>query len=285
MENQEQAMTLEAFRAAKESGVNLYDNVQQEDAAPEQVIEHEESQDIEIEQDSHEPEQDVDPDPIPQEHQSAWAKRAERERRKAAEETETRLKAEYEAQINPYKAFFDKLGVKPEDALQVMEQNRMRQEAENLAYANGWTDEQAQMYMQNQQNQKEMRDLRVSVQINDLADTADYPGIKQMKAPISDYISRNPAATVTEAYYAVGGQSLVQQIKREAEQREIAKRSTAPRKVVSDAPSNNKGPEPLTTEAVAFMKRTGMSEAKFREQYMGEGPKNLEEFRKMNKKG
>lgn len=281
----EQAMTLEQFRQAKESGVDLLAQPEVvEDAAPEQVIENEEQQEIEIERESNEPEQDVDPDPIPQEHQSAWAKRAERERRKAAEETEARLKAEYEAQINPYKAFFDQLGVTPEQALQSIEQNKIKQEAENLAYANGWTEDQTQMYMRQQELERKQTEMTVNLRVYELADSPDYPGIKQMKGAITDFIRSNPRVPVEQAYWAVGGANLATQLKREAEQREIAKRSTTSRKVVTDSPSDNKGPEPLTPEAVAFMKRTGMSESQVRMMMKDEGPKDLEEYRKMIKK-
>jgi hypothetical protein len=277
----EESMSLEQYRAAKASGVDLLAQPEVvEDAAPIEEVE----QEIEVEQESHEPEQEIEDDlpPIPEKEQSAWQKRAERERRKAAEETEARLKAEYEAQINPYKQAFEKMGITPEQALQAIEQSKIKQEAERLAYQNGWSDEQAEMYVQNQQQQKEMRELRVSVQINDLADSSDYPGIKQMKSQITDFVART-GATVQEAYWAVGGQPLAQQLKREAEQREIAKRSTTARKVVTDSASSMPSKDALPPEAIEFMKREGMSEAQVR-RLLDSKPMNQTEYRKMMKK-
>jgi hypothetical protein len=287
-----EGMTLEQFRAAKQSGEDLYAEPQQQgevDAAPiEQEIEQigepvDDSQDEPQDdaQDTNEPQDEADP--IPQEQQSAWKKRAERERRKGAEETEARLKAEYETQINPYKKFFDQLGIDPDTALQAMEQNKIKQEAETLAYQNGWDETQTQWYVKQQQQDKEMRDLRVSVQINDLADRSDYPGIKQMKTQIAEFVTRNPNMSVQEAYWAVGGQPLAQQLRREAEQREIAKRQQTKRTVVSDAPAQMTGPAPLPPEAVAFMRQNRMSEAQVRELMRDDYPKDLESYRKMNK--
>lgn len=283
----EQSMSLEQFRAAKQSGVDLYAEPQQEvkvDAAPIEEVEQigeQDPHDREIEPAVDDLEPEADHDPIPQEHQSAWAKRAERERRKGAEETEARLKAEYESQINPYKKFFDQLGIDPETAMQAMEQNKIKQEAEQLAYQNGWDEQQTQWYVKQQQQDKEMRDLRVSVQINDLADRADYPGIKQMKPQIAEFVSRNPNMTVEQAYWAVGGQPLAQQLRREAEQREIAKRQQTKRTVVKDAPATMTGPAPLPPEAIAFMKSEGMSEAQVRQLMQDDFPKDLQTFRKM----
>lgn len=280
----EETFSLEQYREAKASGVDLYAEPATEvveDAAPIEEVE----QEFEQETEQREEVQDVEDDlpPIPEKEQSAWSKRAERERRKAAEETEARLKAEYEAQINPYKQAFEKMGITPEQALQAIENNRIKQEAEQLAYTNGWDEQQTQMYMQNQQQQKEMQSLRVSVQINDLADSSDYPGIKQMKTQIADFIGRNPNMSVNEAYWAVGGQPLAQQLKREAEQREIAKRSTTPRKVVSDSASSMPTKDALPPEAIAFMKQNKMSESQVRA-LMSEAPKNQDEYRAMKAK-
>lgn len=279
----EEAMSLEQFRQAKATGVDLTAQPEvEEDAAPiEQDIQQEQEDPQEITQEHQE---EVDDEPqIPQEQQSAWSKRAERERRKAAEETETRLKSEYEAQINPYKAFFDQLGVTPEQALASIEQNRIKQEAENLAYQNGWDEQQTQMYMRQQELERKQTDMTVNLRVYELSETPDYPGIKQMKGAITDFIRANPRVPVEQAYWAVGGANLATQLKREAEQREIAKRGQTKRTVISDAPTDMKGPEPLTPEAVAFMRRTGMSEDQVRMMMKDEGPSNLEEYRKMMK--
>lgn len=275
-------MSLEQYREAKQSGVDLY--AEQEvvgDAAPQEEVEQEEQEIQEHEQAEETIEEEVDQ--IPKEQQSAWQKRAERERKKGAEEAEERLKAEYESQLNPYKAFFDQLGINPDEALRAVEQNRIKQEAEQLAYQNGWTDEQAQWYVEQQKMKSEQTEMKVSLKVYELSESADYPGIKQMKGPITEFIRNNPNVAVEQAYWAVGGSSLAQQLKREAEQREIAKRSQTPRKVVTDqsAPMDEKAP--LPPEAVAFMKSEGMSEAQVRA-LMSDAPKNLDEYRKMTRR-
>jgi hypothetical protein len=101
-----------------------------------------------------------------------------------------------------------------------------------------------------------------------------------MKGAITEFIRSNPRANVEQAYWAVGGSALAQQLKREAEQREIAKRSQTKRTVISDAPQSMQGPAPLPPEAVQFMRQTGMSEAQVRSMLSDDKPKNLSEWRK-----
>lgn len=125
-----------------------------------------------------------------------------------------------------------------------------------------------------------MRELRVSVAINDLADKADYPGIKGMKSQIMEFVRSNPSVPVEQAYWAVGGSSLAQQLKREAEQREIAKRSQTPRKVVTDAGRANDNKGALTAEQVSFMRQEGLNEAQMRFMLSGE-TKTLEDYRRL----
>ena len=278
----EETFSLEQYREAKSSGVDLLAESQADkvDAAPiQEEVQEQEVQDI----DQPELQEEVDADPIPQEQQGAWAKRAERERRKAAEETEARLKTEYETQMNPYKSFFDKLGLDPQKAMEALEQQQVQKEAENLAYANGWTEDQTQMYMRQQDLEKKQTEMSVNLRVYELSETPDFPGIKSMKGAITEFIRANPRVPVEQAYYAVGGANLATQVKREAEQREIAKRSQTKRTVISDAPTDMKGPEPLSSDAVAFMKRTGLSEDQVRMMSKDQGPSNLEEYRKMMK--
>ncbi|MBB6672621.1 hypothetical protein [Cohnella nanjingensis] len=305
-----EAMGLAEYRSAMAAGVDLYQQVETgEDAAPNT----EEHVEIEVEpeglDDDTPPEElegaseddvdegDEDPEPIPKEQKNAFYKRVQRERKKAQEEAEAKIRAEMEQQINPYKQFFDKLGVSPDEALRAIEQNNLRQsvqqsvnqEAQSLQYQYGWDDEQTRQYVdqqtqiriQQQQQQQELHDLRIQVQLNDLAENPDYPGAKQMKSQISEFIRANPAASVQQAYWAVGGSSLAQQLKREAEQREIAKRGKTQRTVVKDAPASLDGPAPLSPEEVAFARQQGMSESEVRK--LREVPNNLQEFRKWNK--
>lgn len=292
-----ESVTLEQFRQMKQSGIDPYESMGGTDAASheqeggsepsqEQVDSLEHTGNQEFTEDEPEPsnvEYEEEHIELPENQKTAFQKALEREKRKAREAAEEKLKQEFDTQMNPYKAFFDQLGVDPQEAMKHLEQQKIQQEAERLAYQNGWDEQQTQWYMQQQQQQKEMHQLRVTVQINDLADSSDYPGIKQMKVPITEFISRNPNITVQQAYYALGGQNLAQQLKREAEQREIAKRSQAKRTVITDSPSDMKGPAPMTPEAVQFMKRTGMSEDQVRMMMNDQGPKNLDEYRKMIK--
>ena len=286
-------MTIDEFRQAKQSGVDLYAEQQvQEDAAPEtseEVAEELETSDgmdgAEDEQDAPESGIEAEDDDIPKEQKNAFYKRVQRERKKAYEEAEAKIKQKFESQLNPYKAFFDQIGLDPQRAMEALEQNRVQQEAQRLAEYNGWTEEQTQMYIRQQDLERKQTEMQVGLRIYELADTPDYPGIKQMKGAITDFIRANPRATVEQAYWAVGGQNLAQQLRREAEQREIAKRATAKRTVVSDAPNDTKAPEPLPPEAITFMRRTGMSEQEVRMMMKDEGPKNLEEYRKMKRKG
>jgi len=293
----EQSFTLDQFRQARESGVDLYQqDTGAEDAAQQQEVDYDtdaqEEADVQEPSESQETNEDRDvsddndaDEPIPDEQKNAFYKRVQRERKKAEEEAAARLKAEYESQLNPYKAFFDSLGMTPEQAMQQMESNRLRQEAEQLAYTNGWSEQETQMYMRQQQLEKQQLENSVALQVYELADTPDYPGIKSMKGAITEFIRSNPRANVQQAYWAVGGQNLAQQLKREAEQREIAKRSATPRKVITDSPQSIHAPEPLPAEAQSFMRKTGMSEEQVRMMLKGEGPKNLSEYRQMMKKG
>src|SRR5690606_2595927 len=201
-------------------------------------------------------------------------------------------------QYNPYKQFFERLGIKPEDALRHLEEQHLIQEAraqasreaQVLADRYGWTDEETQRWIDEQariiakqrQQEEEIRELRVSVRINELSDSGEYPGIKNMKSAILDFIRRNPYATVEQAYWAVGGPQLIKQFKRESEQREAAKRSQTKRVVLTGADQGDmNGPEPLPPEAVRFMKETGLSESEVRFLLDDKVPKTIDEYRKI----
>jgi len=288
--------TLAAYRQMISSGIDPYAVVEKVDAAPTQEVTEVEQQEIQEDIDTQEKfdnadlsddtvNQDDEPIVIPQDQQTAFQKALEREKRKARETAEKKFKEQYETEystkLDPYQKFFDQLGIDPQTAMQAIEQNKIKQEAEQLAYQNGWDENQTQWYMQQQQQSKELHELRVSVQINDLSDTPDYPGIKGMKGQISEMIRQNPNMNVSQAYWAVGGQSLAQQLKREAEQREIAKRSQTKRTVVSDSPITQTGPAPLTPEAITFMRQNNMSEAQVRQLMQDDFPRDLQTFRKM----
>lgn len=313
---EQESMTLDQFRQARQSGVDLYAEQPQVevDAAPtEQGELHEtvEQEETEVHEQPEPQETDENADlsddneedlpPLPKEQQNAFYKRAQREREKAAREAEERLKKEFESQLNPYKQFFDQLGISPEEALRVTEQNRLQQEirgnvqqqANNLAYQYGWDEDQTRQWVEQQtqvlteqrQLKAEQTSMKVQLKIYELADSPDYPKIKEMKGQITDFISKNPSASVEQAYWAVGGQQLAQQIKREAEQREAAKRSKAKRTVVTGSGEPIKGEDSLPPEAIAFARQNHMSEAEVRRLMQADFPKDLQSYRKMMKQG
>lgn len=286
----DQSMSLEQFREAKQSGTDLYAEQEvQADAALNQEEDAQEHIDAETDVEDATSDDTEEAIEIPEAQQTAFQKALEREKRKAREGAEKKFKeqfeTEYSAKLNPYQKFFEQLNMTPEQAMEAMEQNRVQQEAQRLAEYNGWDDQQTQMYMRQQDLERKQTEMTVNLRVYELSDTADFPGIKQMKGAITEFIRANPRVPVEQAYWAVGGANLATQLKREAEQREIAKRTQTKRTVISDAPTDMKGPEPMTPEAVAFMKRTGLNETEFRKQYMSEAPKTLEDFRKMNRKG
>jgi hypothetical protein len=292
MENTEKSrFTIDDYRAMKESGVDPY-TVDQTDAASQEdsheadaqeeadVQESSESQET-GENDNVSDDNDAD-ETIPPEQKNAFYKRVQREKKKAQEEAETRLRAEFDSQLNPYKAFFDSLGITPEQAMQQIENNRLQQEAEQLAYTNGWSEQETQMYMRQQQLERKQLENDVALRIYELGDTADFPGIKGMKSAITEFIRANPRSNVEQAYWAVGGSSLAQQLKREAEQREIAKRQTKPRTVVSDAPQSIASQEALPPELLRQAKSMGMSEKQARTLMQSEF-KDIDSYRKWKK--
>src|SRR5690606_38168433 len=119
--------------------------------------------------------------------------------------------------------------------------------ARRLAEENGWDEDQAQWYvneqrakLEQQKQQKELQELRVQMQINRLRDNPDYAGISAMEKDIISKIDRtNGALTVEEAFWALGGPKRAEQIRLEAQMREQVKRQKQPRTVLTDAPTSS----------------------------------------------
>lgn len=288
----EETFSLEQYREAKASGIDLYaqPEVQADAALVEDQVEHDVQDPTEIQ------DMDVDSDviddveesiEIPEAQKTAFQKALEREKRKANEAAEKKFKeqfeTEYSSKFNPYQKFFDQLGLTPEQALHSIEQAKIQKEAQDLAYNNGWSEDQTQMYMRQQDLEKKQTEMTVELQLYQLEETKKYPGIRQMKPAITDFIRKNPSSTVEQAAFAVGGESFLLQIRRESEQKEIAKRSTTPRKVVSDSASSMPSKDVLPPEVIEFMKRERISETQAR-QLMGEGPRNQTEYREWKAK-
>ncbi len=252
------------------------------DITDEEVTEDVQDIDSDEPEDRSDASEDKDDIELPEGQKTAFQKALEREKRKLAEREE-QLKQEYEQQYNPYKAFFDQLGIDPMTAQQAIEQNKIRQQAEQLAYEQGWTDEQAQAYLQNQIEQQrqaeELQDLRVTVQINDLADKPEFSGIRQMKDQIKQLIKDSGGKlTADQAYWAIGGPERAKQMQREAQQREIAKRSKAKRTVQTDNPVSVPTEKPLPPEVKRAAQEAGISEREARR--LIDMPNDLEGYRK-----
>ncbi|KKO51148.1 hypothetical protein [Paenibacillus sp. DMB20] len=290
-------MDLQTYREMKESGMtaeNTQPDVQ--DAAvyeepdtyddpvdvtddPEEDVEDTVTDDLDDTVDPTDDEEDIE---LPEAQKTAFQKALEREKRKLAEREE-QLKKEYEEQYNPYKSFFDQLGVDPATAQQAIERNRIQQQVEQLAYEQGWTDDQAQAYLQNQLEQQrqaeELHDLRVTVQISELADKPEFSGIKQMKDSIKQLIKDSGGKlTAEQAYWAIGGPDRAKQLQREAQQREIAKRAKAKRTVQADNPVTVPTEKPLSPDVKRAAVEAGISEKEARR--LMDMPNDLESYRK-----
>lgn len=144
-------------------------------------------------------EPDVDDDPEPElspKEKTAFEKRMERERRKIEEELRQSLEQQMEEKYSKHKSVIEKLGGDPDQIVQHLENQRIQSEiqtqAQQLAYNNGWDEEQTQWYVNDQMErrrqqqqqsdlQKEIAQLRLESQINELRDNPDFAGIATMK--------------------------------------------------------------------------------------------------------
>jgi hypothetical protein len=274
-------MNREQFEQEKETGVE----VEEQDAA---VQEEEIVGDAEVETDIEDQEEDQQEDSeddldIPEEQKTAFAKRLEREQKKIKEQTEKELKEQYESQYGRHKSIVDMLGGDPDQVERMIKDNQAKSEAYRLAEQQGWDEEQTQWYIQQQKKDQEVQELKVQVAINDLKDNPDYAGIGSMKKEIQTMISRSGGAIdVKQAYWALGGEKRAEQLRRETEQRNIAKRSKAKRTVQSDSPTSTTGEKPLDAENERIRQKMGLS-LKEAKALLNDTPNNLEAYRK--KKG
>lgn len=228
---------------------------------------------------------------LPEEQKTAFQKRLEREQKKIREAAEKELSEKYETQYGKHKSIVDMLGGDPDKVEQMIRDNQAeaaaQQQAQSLANQYGWDEQQtqqyAQQYAQQQKKDQELADLKVQVQINEFKDNPDYAGIGNMKKEIQTMIGRsNNALSVEQAYWALGGKNRAEQLKREAEQREIAKRSKTKRTVQSDSPTSTTGEKPLSAEDERLRQKMGISITEARN-LLKDSPSNLEQFRKQKK--
>jgi len=252
-------------------------------------------------EDDYTPESDVDEDPEPElspKEKTAFEKRMERERRKLEEELTQRLEQQMEEKYSKHKSVIEKLGGDPDQIVQHLENQRIQSEiqtqAQQLAYNNGWDEEQTQWYVNDQMErrrqqqqqsdlQKEIAQLRLESQINELRDNPDFAGIATMKKEIAEIVSKsNGGLSVSQAYWALGGESRAKQMKREAEQRSAAQRRNN-RVVAKDTSTAASTEKAIPNNVLSEAKRLGISEAEIRE-LMSFDANNINDYRERNKR-
>lgn len=226
---------------------------------------------------------------------TAFQKALEREKRKLEEEKERiRLEALEEAkkEANPYKEVVDLLGGDINAIKATYERNKMLTEANQLAQQYGWDEEQTQYYIQQKQSEqrqhsmeREIQQLRIANQVNDLRDNPNFPGIRDMQKDITDLVGKsNGTLNVEQAYWALGGAKRAEQMRLEMEQRNIAKRQQERRK-----PQNDQGATPSTEKAIpaeimAEARRLGIKSEKDIRELMNFNADNIQTYREKRKK-
>lgn len=278
------------YRKAKETGELVDDADLQNvdttiiDDRDEEEVEFEEEVDVDSQQDEQEDSQeDVDDEDVqltPQE-KTAFQKRLEREKAKLEEKLRKELEEQVEQKYSKHKQAIEHLGGDPEKILSAARDAQMKREAQQLADQNGWDEEQTHWYLEQQKKDQRLQELEVSVQINDLKDRPEYAGIGSMKQSIIDKIKATRGAlNVEEAYWALGGPKRIEQVKLEAQQREIAKRQAPTRTVQRDTPSSTTGEKPLPPNILKEAERMGISAEEARKLMNTPRSQNIDEYRK-----
>lgn len=218
---------------------------------------------------------------LPEKEKTAFEKRMERERTKAEEKIRAELSQEYEQKYGKHKQVIDLLGGDPDAIEQRIRENQVAAEAQKLAEANGWDEQETQWYINQRKQEQELKELRVQMQINKLRDNPEYAGIGSLEKEIVAKIDRsNGALSVEEAYWALGGPKRIEQIRLEAQMRESEKRKKQPRTVLTDAPTPNTSEKPLPPDVLRDAERMGISAAEARRLMAKEPAGDIEEYRK-----
>lgn len=282
------------YRKARETGATVSDADLQ--AAETEVIDdqfEEEQEEIieeeldevtdELESSEDDSEQEVEP-PLSPKEQTAFQKRLEREQKKIEEKLRSEMEEQFKQKYSKHDEVILSMGGDPEKILNAAKEAQMVREAQRLADQNGWSDADTQWYIDQQKQQQELKELRVQMQINRLRDNPDYSGIASMEKDILAKIDRsNGALNVEEAFWALGGNKRVEQVKLEAQQREIAKRAQQPRTVQRDSPSTSVGEKPLAPSVLAEAKKMGISEAEARRLMSVKSAETIDEWREKRK--
>lgn len=222
------------------------------------------------------PEDDDNLPDLPPEQKNAFQKRLEREQKKLQE----KMDQEYRQKYGRHDSIIQQLGGDMDVIERNLQENQWLKEAQQA----GYTQEEYESYARQKRMEAELFDLRIDNQINDLRDNATYAGIRDMKKDIKDIIRiSNGKLTAQQAYWALGGEARAAQAKREAEQREIAKRAQGKRTVQTDkAGSGSKGPA-LSPEILQQAKKMGIS-VEEAQRLMTEEYNNIEDYRKAKQK-
>lgn len=280
------------FRKLKESGENVTDAALQ--SAETEVVDDQfandqpepEVDDTQEQNASSDAQKDADsddgdePDQLTEKERNAFQKRMERESKKIEERLRKELEEQTEQKYSKHREAIEALGGDPDKLLAAAREARINTEAQRLAEQNGWSDEETRWYVDQQKQQQELKELRVQMQINRLKDQSDYLGIDKMERELLAKIDKsNGALSVEEAYWALGGPKKAAQLKLEAEQREIARRSQPARTVQSDAPSTQIGEKPLPPQVLRDAKMMGISEAEARRLFSSQPAGDIDEWR------
>lgn len=281
------------YRKARETGELVTDAALQDatteviedqyDEEVEEVIEEVEEE-LADELESTEEQLEEEVEQLSPKEQTAFQKRLEREQKKLEEKLRSEMEEQYKQKYSKHDEVILSMGGDPEKILNAAKEAQMVREAQRLADQNGWSEADTNWYIEQQKQQQELKELRVQMQINKLKDNPDYAGIASMEKDILAKIDRsNGALNVEEAYYALGGAKRVEQVKLEAQQREIAKRAQQPRTVQRDSPSTSVGEKPLSPSVLAEAKKMGISEAEARRLMTAQSAQTIDEWREKRK--
>lgn len=270
-------MIMPFFNAETDEGGNTGVDVTPEveaDIVPDAGEQEEVEQGVEIES-----EEDEEIPELPSEQKTAFQKRLEREQRKIREQLEQELKSQY----SKHEQIVQMLGGDPDAIERAIQEQQLMSEAQQQAELRGWTQEETQFYIQQKRLEQELFDLRIKNEINELADNSDYAGVKTMRKEIADMVRRSGGVlTVEQAYWALGGKARAEQLKREAEQRAIAKRKQAKFSPQTDSSSASVPTSQFSAEELAAIKQMGLTVEEA--QALMKTPSDLYEFRKQRKK-
>jgi hypothetical protein len=265
-----------ALRDAETTIIDDREEVITETEDVEKEEEHEEQED----QQEHEEDEEEDLPQLSEKEKTAFEKRRERDEKKIREQ----LKAEYEQMYGRHKQVIEMLGGDPDAIEKRIRDNQLAQEAQRLADANDWSEEDKQWYINQQKQELELKELRVQSSINKLSTNPDYAGISTMEKEILAKIDQtNGKLSVEEAYWALGGHKKAEQIRLEAQMRESVKRQKTPRTVITDTQVSTTTEKPLPSDVVRDAERMGISAAEARKLMTKEPVNNIDEWRARNK--